>query len=307
MSKLQLTEELHHAARRNFDRRRTQMRGINDTLQADLVEMIPYASENRGMKYILTAINIFSKKAYACPLKSKTGQEVNKALESILNSMGHPIKNIHTDRGKEFYNSTVSAMLKRRKIHLYSTFSTMKAAICERFNRTLKSRMWKQFSFRGTYKWIDILPGLMSDYNDSKHRTIGMRPNDVNARNEQRLLNSVYRYTSHDLPKGSRFRVGDLVRLSKYKHAFEKGYTPNWTTEIFKVKTVRYTSPITYLLEDLHGESVEGTIYAEEMQLAKYPDVYLTHILKKKGSKLYVKWLGFGDEYNEWIDAKNLI
>lgn len=84
----QLVDELHHAARRNFTRQRTQMRGINDTLQADLVEMIPHARQNRGMKYILTAINIFSKKAYARPLKRKTGEEVKNALESVLKSLG---------------------------------------------------------------------------------------------------------------------------------------------------------------------------------------------------------------------------
>lgn len=307
--KKQVVDELHHPARRNFNRRRTQMRGIHDTLQADLVEMIPYAKENGGNVYILTVINIFSKKAYAYPLKSKTGQEVERALESILNSIGHTIKHIHTDRGKEFYNSTVLAMLKHRHIHLYSTFSTMKAAIVERFNRTLKNRMWKEFSFRGTYKWIDILPKLIDEYNNTRHRTIRMRPNDVNERNEQQLLNSVYRYTANiDAKQNTKFKVGDSVRLSKYKHVFEKGYTPNWTTEVFKIKRVRSTTnPITYILEDYKGEEIEGTVYAEEMLLVKYPDIYLVEkILRRKGDKVYVKWLGFGNEFNQWIDAQDV-
>lgn len=307
--KKQVVDELHRATRRNFNRRRTQMRGIHDTIQADLVEMIPYAKENGGYVYILTAINIFSKKAYARPLKSKTGQEVEKALESILNSIGHTIKHIHTDRGKEFYNSTVLAMLKHLHIHLYSTFSTMKAAIVERFNRTLKNRMWKEFSLRGTYKWIDILPKLIDEYNNTRHRTIKMRPNDVDERNEQQLLNSVYRYTANIAAKqNTKFKVGDSVRLSKYKHVFEKGYTPNWTTEVFKIKRVRSTTnPITYVLEDYNGEEIEGTVYAEEMLPVKYPDIYLVEkILRRKGDKVYVKWLGFGNEFNQWIDAKDV-
>lgn len=256
MSKLELVNELHHAARRNFVRRKTQMRGINDTLQADLVEMIPYATQNRRINYILTAINIFSKKAYACAVKNKSGKEMKRALESILNSLGHSIKNIHTDRGKEFYNKDVQSMLKQRKIHLYSTCSTMKAAICERFNRTLKTKMWKLFSLRGSYKWIDILPRIISEYNDTKHRTIGMRPNDVNTHNQQMLLDTVYNHTVNndtENQKKTKFRVGDHVRLSKYKHAFEKGYTPNWTTEIFKIRKVQFAQqPTTYLLEELY-------------------------------------------------------
>lgn len=307
MSKSQLVDELHRSARKNFLRRKTQMRGINDTIQADLVEMRPYASKNRNMNYILTAINIFSKKAYACALKSKSATDVKKALEKVLNSLGHPIKNIHTDKGKEFYNNAVREMLRSRNIHLYSTFSTMKAAICERFNRTLKNRMWKQFSIRGSYKWIDILPKLIDEYNNSKHRTINMKPNDVGTHNEQNLLNSVYNYTTN-APLNVKFNVGDSVRLSKYKHVFEKGYTPNWTTEVFKIRKVQYTNPITYLLEDLEENEIEGTVYVEELQLAKFPDVYLVEkIVRRKGDKVFVKWLGFDDEFNQWIDKTDLL
>lgn len=284
------------------------MRGINDTLQADLVEMIPYATQNHGKKYILTVINIFSKKAYAHALKNKSAQEVAKGLESILNSLNHPIKYIHTDKGKEFYNGTVRTMLDNRNVQLYSTFSTVKAAICERFNRTLKSNMWKQFSLRGSHKWVDILPGLIADYNHTKHRTIKMRPNDVGAHNEAQLLASVYKYTINTTPEETKFKVGDSVRLSKYKHAFEKGYTPNWTTEIFKiVKVQSTTNPITYRLEDFYGHELKGAMYAEELQLARYPDVYLAEkIIRRRNGRMLVKWLGFGDEFNEWVDEEDV-
>lgn len=290
------------------------MRGICDTLQADLVEMIPYATKNQGMRYILTVINVFSKKAYARPLKSKSGESVTAALESIIRSLGHPVVHIHTDRGKEFYNSSVRAMLKRYKIHLYSTFSSMKAAICERFNRTLKNTMWKRFSLRGSHKWIDILPSIIADYNNTMHRTIRMRPNDVNARNEKRLLLTVYdddndnKRAKHKKQK-AKFAVGDSVRMSKYKHVFSKGYTPNWTTEVFTIRRVLHTTnPITYLLKDWQGNDIDGVVYVEELQLAKYPDIYLVdRILRRKDGKAYVKWLGFDDEFNQWIDERDLV
>lgn len=308
MSRTDLVNELHHAARKNFARRQTQMRRIEDSLQADLVEMIPYATKNKNMRYILTVINIFSKKAYARALKNKTGREVTRAMTSILDSIEHSIKNLHVDRGSEFYNGVMQKMLTDRGIHLYSTFSSKKAAIIERFNRTLKSKMWKIFSLRGSYKWIDILSKLINEYNDTKHRTIGMKPNQVNKRNEQQLLNTVYNYrhtiTNTHKPK---FQIGDPVRLSKYKNLFDKGYTPNWTTEIFKIRKIVYTVPITYLIESLSGEEILGTVYAEELQLAKHSDLYLVErIIRKRGDKCYVKWLGFDSSHNSWITKNDI-
>lgn len=306
MSKLDLVNELHREARRNFVRRSTEMRGIDDTLQADLVEMIPYAKKNGNMKYILTVINIFSKKAYARALKNKTGQEVTRAMESILVSLGHPIKNLHVDEGKEFYNAVMKNMLRKRNIKIYSTYSSKKAAIVERFNRTLKNNMWKQFSLRGSFKWIDILQTLVSNYNNTKHRTIKMKPNDVNQHNEMHILNTVYS-KRQKVQKRSKFKVGDYVRISKYKHIFSKGYTPNWTTEIFKVKVVQQTNPITYLLIDLRGHDIKGSVYTEELQLAKHPDLYLVEqIIRKKGNKVYVKWLGLDNTHNSWIQKKDV-
>lgn len=309
MSKRDLINELIAVKfRRNFKRRKTEMRGINDTLQADLVEMIPYAKQNGNMKYILTVINIFSKKAYVRALKNKSASEVMRAMESILNSLGHPIEHLHVDNGTEFYNATMKKLLQQRNIHMYSTFTTKKAAIVERFNRTLKNRMWKEFSFRGTYKWVDILQSLVDDYNFTKHRTIKMKPIDVEPSNEQYLLNTVYSNTIPIRGVKAKFKSGDLVRISKYKHIFAKGYTPNWTTEIFKIKTVQPTNPVTFLLIDLDGHDIKGTVYPEELQLVKYPDLYLVEkIVRKKGDKLYVKWIGFDSRHNSWISEKDVL
>lgn len=308
MSKLDLINELHREARRNFQRRSVLMRGIDDTLQADLVEMIPYAKKNKGMKYILTVINIFSKKAYARALKNKTAQEVTKAMTSVLNILGHPIHRLHVDNGKEFYNSAMQNMLRKQNINMYSTFTTKKASIVERFNRTLKNNMWKQFSFRGSFKWIDILDTLVAIYNNTQHRTIKMKPNEVNRNNEQFLLDTVYRQRSPLRVKKLKFKVDDFVRISKYKHIFDKGYTPNWTTEIFKVRAVQKTNPVTFLLRDLRGNDVSGTVYAEELQLVKDPSLYLVEkILRKKGDNAYVKWLGLDSSHNSWVKEDTIV
>lgn len=305
--KRQIVDELHRTARRNYKQRKTNMRGIHDTLQADLIEMKPYAKVNRNKKYILTVINIFSKKAYARALKNKTGKEVTIAMESILNSLGYSIKKIHVDNGKEFYNNHMKNMLEEREIQLYSTYTTKKAAIVERFNRTLKNKIWKAFSYNKNRKWFDILEDLIISYNNTKHRTIKMKPNDVNIHNEQYLLNTVYNY-KWIIKEKPKFKIGDYVRMSKYKHLFEKGYTPNWTTEIFRIFKIMYTNPITYRLTDYYNDEIKGTYYTEELQLVKYPNLYLIEkIIRKKGNKVYIKWLGFNSTHNIWIDKNNII
>lgn len=307
MSKVQVVNELHRDVRKNFNRRKFEMRGIADTLQADLVEMIPYAKQNKNMKYILTVIDIFSKVAYARPLKSKTGGDVAQALKSVFEEVGRPVTNLHVDMGKEFYNETVTRLLNQHKINRYSTYSTKKAAIVERFNRTLTKKMWKRFSLQGTYKWLELLDELVAEYNSTKHRTIKMKPKDVKDSGEQRLLDTVYNYKIH-VPHRVKFKVDDYVRLSKYKHIFEKGYTPNWTTEIFKIRKIQYTDPITYLLRDFEGKDIEGSVYEEELQSVKFPDVYLVEkILRRRNNQVFVKWLGFDNSFNSWVDVSDVL
>ena len=179
-----LVEELHAPARRNFPRRRVIVRGYDDLWQADIVEMYPYSSFNRGHHYIFTVIDVLSKYAWAVPLKSKGGSETADAIVEIIRASGRCPKNLQTDMGKEFYNVDVQKILKKHNVDHYSTYSTLKASVVERFNRTLKSDMWKMFTLNGNYKWIDELPRLVSDYNARKHRTIGQR----NSRDRRKTL-----------------------------------------------------------------------------------------------------------------------
>lgn len=164
-----------------------------------------------------------------------------------------------------------------------------------------------------------------------RHRTIRMKPNEVNYENEQHLRDTVYNYqrlvpslstpvSTITLDNGShrqqklqrrraKFKNGDYVRLSKYRTVFEKGYTPNWTTEVFRIRKVQYnTDPITYLLDDYQNCEIKGSVYAEELQLAKQPDVYLVEkIIRRRNGRAYVKWLGFGPEHNSWTREENII
>ncbi|XP_043263174.1 uncharacterized protein LOC122403621 [Colletes gigas] len=306
IEKRRLVEELHAPARRHFPRRRVIVHGYDDLWQADVVEMRPYTRYNRGFHYILTVIDVLSKHAWAIPLKTKNGTEVSTAIGKIIRDGGRYPKNLQTDKGKEFYNANVQKLLSKYNINHYSTYSVMKASVVERFNRTLKNNMWKMFTLNGNYKWIDSIQHLVSKYNARKHRTIGMRPIDVTPTNAAKLLTTVYSHVKIAAP--ARFKVGDAVRVSKFKTIFEKGYTPNWSTEIFTIAEVQKTNPATYLLKDAYEKPIAGGFYEHELQRVANSDVYLVEkVLRKKGNSVYVKWLGLNNSHNSWIHKSNVL
>ncbi|CAH1382413.1 unnamed protein product [Tenebrio molitor] len=168
--------------------------------------MIPYSGENNGFKYILVVINCFSKFVWAFPLKTKTGYEVVENMEKVFKQQ-QP-KNLQTDMGKEFFNKTFQLLMKKYNINHYNTYSEKKASIVERVNRTLKNLMWKEFNYHGHYRWINLLDNIVQIYNNSKHRTIGMKPSEVKKKHEKKLLNTVYNRIKI-VNLSSKFHVGD--------------------------------------------------------------------------------------------------
>lgn len=304
-SKEAVVVELHRPARSRYPRRRTLLKGIDDLWQADLMEMIPYARQNSGYKYILAVIDCFSKYAWVEPVKSKSAKDITQAMNNIFISSERVPKNIQTDNGKEFYNVSFTKLMKKHNINHYSTYSQVKSSIVERFNRTFKSMLYRLFSLRGNYNYTKNLPDLINTYNNKVHHTVGMTPSEVNFSNEAFLLANVYSSKVKRKDK-QRFKEGDFVRVSKKRTIFSRGYTPNWSTEVFKIINVRNTIPYTYLLDDLTGQPIQGAFYAQELQKTKYKDVYLVEkILRRKNDKLYVKWLGF--KKPSWINKNDLV
>lgn len=301
-----ISNELHKQVRKHFITRSVELKGLHDLYQADLVEMIPYTKINKGYKYILTMINCFSKYAFAVPMKTKSSSEVVKVLKPILqnNKMNH----LQTDRGKEWYNVSVQNLLKQYNINHYSTYSDKKASIIERFNRTLKNKMWKWFTANGKYSWVKILPDLLEKYNHTIHRTINMKPVDVNAYNEKEILSRINKKRIITKTKALKFKIGDRVRISKYKKIFTKGYLPNWTNELFTIYSIKPTVPKTYVLKDDKGNILKGGFYEQEISKTKYADIYLIEkILKRKGDKVLVRWLGYDKSHDSWVNKNNII
>jgi len=302
-----LAKELHKPSRVHYKRRKFIMKGIDDTWQIDLVEMHKFARENKGFNYILTGIDVFSKFAFAVPVKNKTGRDVSAAFQKVLSDMKRTPKNVQSDLGKEFYNSIFQDLMKTYSINHYSTFSNQKSFFCERLNRTLKEIMYKEFTVHGSYKWLNLLPKVVSFYNNRVHRTIGMKPADVRKKDEKYLLKNIYQIKPGKkvVPK---FKVGDVVRVSKQKTVFTKGYTQSWSNEQFTIKKVQMTIPPTYLLKDYQGNPVLGGFYEQELQKSTLKGVYfIEKVIKRSGKKIFVKWLGFDDTHNSWINDTALI
>ena len=297
---------------RKGETRKTLTRYPNRQWQADLVFMdVPQgapASENDGVKYLLTVIDVFSRYAWSRTLKTKKGSEIVEVFKDIFKEAKPEL--LQVDQGSEFYNKKFQDFLDENDVKLFSTHSDKKAAVVERFNRTLKMRMGKLFDVNQSFRYVDNLSDLVYNYNSSLHRTIKMTP--IEAIKEKNIL-KVYKNvnkTSDISEDKAKFNVGDLVRIPMHRNIFSKEIIGNWTIEIFKIDKVVYTTPTTYKLVDLKDEEIKGSYY--EFELNKVPQSVLDDsfriekIIEKKGNKSLVKWLGWPEKFASWIDNKDL-
>ncbi|CAB4016850.1 uncharacterized transposon-derived [Paramuricea clavata] len=196
---------------------------------------------------------------------------VRELLKQFYDRFGRYPKVVQFDEGNEFYNNGVKGILREKNIHFFSTRLTgKKAAVVERFNRTLKTRMWKYFTeqkFTEKKKvWIDVLPNFVASYNHSKHSTIQMKPADVNEHNKDEVWMTLYGYPLSKFPE-PKFKVGDRVRDQIYRDTFTKGYTQNYTDDIYVVSEVFRSDPNMYKLVDPDDDDreIEGRFYEHEL------------------------------------------
>ena len=306
----QWTYSLHKPIKRKFPWRKYVARGVNEQWQADLVEMQPYSRINQGYRYILCVIDVFSRYAYVRPIKSKSGPDVAEALEDIFRDTQNTPKYLQTDQGKEFYNQHVQSMLQRYNVELFSVYSDKKAAIVERFQRTLQERMYRAFTHQGNYRWMELLPQLIDSYNNSYHRSIKTTPASVSKKNETDVWMNQYSSSVKKSTKLPKFRVGDVVRIPKRKTIFSKGYIEKWTDEEFTIRDIntKYSPHLYTLADSTTGEAIRGSFYEQELQLVNNPTkLYrIEKILRTKTDPktnikhALVKWKGYTDP--SWID-----
>lgn len=293
--------------------------------QMDLVDIQALAPFNDGIRYLLTVIDTFTRFAWVRLLKDKRGETVLEAFKSVLDSANDKPRVIVCDRGTEFHNQKFKKFCADNSIFLYTPDSSIHAAYVERFNRTLQSLIYRYMTENETHRFIDkitkdgvlinVFAQLMQTYNNRKHRMIGTSPcvaeNDPEVHLSMReKLNTYY---SKIKPKKRVFNIGDTVRISKQKGKFSRGYKEQANLEIFKIYEIREKSKIPmYLLETYDGsEKIKGGFYDFEItKVNTNNDFRVEKILKtrKRGdiTEHFVKWKGFNDSYNSWIQANDV-
>ena len=279
---------LHKPVRIRFKRRRVIVGGRNHQWQADLVDLSKLKKDNDGYVFLLTVIDVFSKQAWCVPLKNKSASSLVTALKGLLVNIAPTT--LQTDKGLEFLNISVMRLLKEHGVHHFSIHNEeTKASIVERFNRTLKTRMWRYFTKYQTVRYIDALQDA----------------------NQEEVWQRLYGHDGKGVPK---FKVDDRVRISKAKRRFEKGYMANWSEELFTIREVHASDPPVYRLVDDLGEVLDGTFYEPELQkvLVSKDKLYrVESVLQRrkvgKRTEALVKWYGYPTSFNSWIDAKALV
>ena len=242
----------------------------DETWSADLIDKSSLSKYNNNYKFILTVIDIFTKYAWAIPLKNKSGLSITNGFKLVLGknpqggSQPRKPEKLWVDRGSEFYNKTLKSLLKEYGTKIYSTYSDLKAVFIERFNRTLLHIINKPMFINGDGNWVNILNEAVLTYNNNIHSTINMTPVDASNNSDK------VKYTFNFKNIKPKFKVGDYVRNADKRHIFSKGYTSNWNRELFKVNEVLKTQPPTYKIEDINGEIIEGKYYEQELLKSEF-------------------------------------
>ena len=194
----------------------------------------------------------------------------------------------------------MKSLLQIIDIEIYSTHNEGKSVIAERFIRTLQNKIYKYMTSISKNVYIDKLDDIVNKYNNRYYSTIKMKP--VNVK-----LNTHINSSKEINDKDPKFKIGDIVRISKYENIFTKGYVPNWSEEVFVIRKVKNTVPWKYVISDLKGKELVGRFYEKELQKTNKKEFRVEKVIKGKGDKLYVKWRSYDNSFNNWIDKKDIV
>ena len=246
---------------------------------------------NKGFRFLLRVIDIFSKHALVLPLKDKKGVSIVDAFQKVLDDSIRKPNKIWVHKGSEFFNNSFKKWLKDNDIEMYSIHNEGKSVVAERCIRTFKTKIYKYMTSVSKNVYIDKLDDIVNEYNNTYHRTIKMKPVDIRE-------NTYIDFKKEVNDKDPELKVGYHVRISKYKSIFATGYTPKWSEEVFVVCKIKNTVPWTYIINDLYGEEIMGTFYEKELQKTNQQEFKRDKVIKRKGDKLYVTWKGYDNSFN---------
>ena len=312
------TYTLHRSARKKIKRNKVIVDGIDDQWDMDLMDMTQLAKENDGVQYVLLAVDIFSRFVKVQPLKTKQGKEVVEALKIMFKDGRIPAK-CRTDKGSEFVNRWVKSYLNEMKVNHFVTHNEVKASYAERAIKTIKGKIFKYFTQKETYRYIDKLQDFVYGYNHTVHRTIKMTPAEVTPEIQVALWKQQY-YTPPPPPSKKKkkkrkrpfkYKIDDTVRVSFLRGTFDREYHQKWSGEVFFVtqRFLRKGIPV-YRVKDYAGDAVQGTFYESELQkivFDKDQSFKIEKVLKTKGKgknkQYFVRWQNWPPKYDSWVSS----
>ena len=303
-----LSEELNKPVINKFPRKKIIVNYIDEIHNCDLVDMQKYSRMNKGYKYIFTNTDVFSKYAWSFPIKSKKISDIKPCFQKIFKE--RKPKFIWSDKESSFFSKEMLKFFEEHNIKIYYTNSNLKAVVIERFNRSLRELMMKEFVRNNNTVWYNILQKLIKTYNNRYHNIIKDKPININETNEKYIKNKIYKYDiTNKIPN---FKINDIVRISlKRRELFDKPSSNiKWSEELSKIHSVDKSNVISYKIKDMNNEIIQGILYEKELQLSKMKEdgLYIIEkIIRKNKDRYFVKWRNYSNDFNSWIDKNDIV
>jgi hypothetical protein len=306
----------HQPPPKVYPHQKILMSSMDEQWDADLLVMDQFTRKNSGYKYLAVFIDIFSRYIWVEPMKTKTGNEMVQVLGRIFKKGRKPLS-MRTDRGTEYTNNIVQYYLKREGVHHFVAYNPIHASYAERVIRTLKGKIYRFFTDRQTHRYIDHLQDIVDGYLETVHSTTGMRPNDINEKNEQDVYEKLYLPQQISEEKKAvkyKFEIGDKVNLLMDRGAFNKGYKETYFQEIFEIVRRTHTQPPRYKLIDLLKEALNGSFYEQQLVKVTYNTNGLYRVEKVvryrktvEGKEALVRWQGYPPKFDTWVSVDTIV
>ena len=310
---------------RKFDRQKVIAPFIDYQYDADVAYMDSFPNQNKSYKFFLLIIDLMSRFVWTVPLRRLKSNELVNAFKTVFEKGRKPMK-LRTDKGVEFVNKQVKSYLKKQNIDHFVTQNEVKANYAERAIKTIRGRLTKYLKKNKTKVWLNELQNITDSYNATKHTATHKAPKDTNANNEFEIWQLNYGPKSETYYQSQiknvlnkhkvkyNFKIGDVVKISNLRGAFDKEYQNRWTTETFRIIDRKVKQGIDiYFLKDQLNESIEGSFYSNELQkvvVNEDEEYEIEKIIRKrkrsKTNEVLVKWRGFPSKFNSWIPETNV-
>lgn len=330
------TYTMHRPSRKRFKRNIIVVDGMDELWDMDLMDMNNVSQYNDGYRFVLVAIDVFSRYGWAIPIESKKADDVVKGLRGIFDSTTRRPATVRTDKGSEYVNAKVKHFFAKNNVHFTTTQNEVKANYVERWIKTIKGRLSRYFQENDTFDYLKILPDVVNSYNNTYHRSIKKTPASVNKGNELDLWQQLYvephigkkvaskkaaskkksiKRKKKKKPKDPlRYKIGDAVRISHLRNVFTREYDQKWTGEVFTItqRLLRNGIPV-YRVKDYGGDNIKGTFYQPELQKVDFDEdkaFKIEKIVKTRGKgkkkEHLVLWKNWPKKYQSWVKSSDL-